>query len=314
VCIIQVTQAISTHTGVRVVGICDTPAELFFRISLALEESIEELVFDYVGLNHLGWVRSVRKAGSDITPLLLNDDARIERLYPAKLFEPSLVRALGLVPTEYLYFYYEAAAAFQNLKKAGATRGEELLRMNDGLLSGMSADVADGCISQALEKYRRYLNRRNASYMRLEGAAQLVSSTPEPDWNPFEGATGYHRIAMDVMRALTAVERSQMVLNVPNEETLSELAPEDVIEVPCIVNRDGPRPIDPGPLPGTVAGLVTAVKSYERLAIRAAVEKSASLAALALFVNPIVGNWEAAKAVVSALRESDPRNLGYLCN
>ena len=26
---------ISTYTGARVVGICDTPAELFFRISLA---------------------------------------------------------------------------------------------------------------------------------------------------------------------------------------------------------------------------------------------------------------------------------------
>jgi 6-phospho-beta-glucosidase len=309
-----ITQAISTHTGARVVGICDTPAELFFRISLALEEPVEELDFDYLGLNHLGWVRSVRKAGRDVTHLLLNDDIRIASLYPAKLFEPSLIRALGLVPTEYVYFYYETAAALQNIKMAGTTRGEELLRMNDGLLSGMSADVAGGRASQALERYRRYLNRRNASYMRLEGAAQSASSTPEPDWNPFEGATGYHRIAIEVMRALTSAEPAQIVLNVPNDKTMSELAREDVIEVPCRVNRDGPRPIATGPLPGAVAGLVTAVKSYERLAIRAAVEQSASLAVLALFVNPIVGNWEAAKTVVAALRENDPRYLGYLCN
>src|SRR5437762_2634008 len=33
-----IAQAISMHTGARVVGICDTPAELFFRIALALQE------------------------------------------------------------------------------------------------------------------------------------------------------------------------------------------------------------------------------------------------------------------------------------
>jgi len=309
-----ITQSITTHTGARVVGICDTPAELFFRISLALEKRLEQLEFDYIGLNHLGWVRSVRESGSDITGSLLKDDARIQALYPTKLFESALIRALGLVPTEYLFFYYEAATALKNQRSAGATRGEELLRLNEGLLSEMSKDVAAGRLSCALETYRRYLNRRNASYMKLEGSAESALSIPEPDWNPFEGATGYHRIAVEAMRALTSPTPIRMVLNVRNQDTLSQLAREDVIEAPCAVDQDGPRPLPTAPLPEVVAGLLLAVKNYERLAIRAAVEKSAALAALALFINPIVGNWSAARELISALRESDPCYLGYLGN
>src|SRR5882762_8743120 len=51
-----ITQAIMSHTGARVVGICDTPTELFHRIALALGATPEEVLCDYVGLNHLGWV------------------------------------------------------------------------------------------------------------------------------------------------------------------------------------------------------------------------------------------------------------------
>jgi 6-phospho-beta-glucosidase len=65
-------------------------------------------------------------------------------------------------------------------------------------------------------------------------------------------------------------------------------------------------------LPETVRGLVLAVKAYERLAIRAAVEKSLELARLALLAYPIVGQWQPATDLLDALVESDPEHLGYL--
>jgi 6-phospho-beta-glucosidase len=62
-----ITQALTQHTKLRTVGICDTPAELFHRIASALGEAQDDLKFDYAGLNHLGWVRRVLLRGSDIT-------------------------------------------------------------------------------------------------------------------------------------------------------------------------------------------------------------------------------------------------------
>jgi len=69
-----ITQAISHHTGVRVIGICDTPTELFHRIALALGEPFEDVHCDYVGLNHLGWIRRVTLRSEDVTAKLLASD------------------------------------------------------------------------------------------------------------------------------------------------------------------------------------------------------------------------------------------------
>lgn len=54
------------------------------------------------------------------------------------------------------------------------------------------------------------------------------------------------------------------------------------------------------------------MKAYERLAIRAAIEKSFDLARLALMVNPIIGDWELSTKVPAAIVNSDRGHLGYL--
>ena len=69
-----ITQAVSHHTGVQVIGICDTPSELFHRIALALGAPAADVHCDYIGLTHLGWVRRVLLRGQDVTASLLADD------------------------------------------------------------------------------------------------------------------------------------------------------------------------------------------------------------------------------------------------
>jgi 6-phospho-beta-glucosidase len=61
-----------------------------------------------------------------------------------------------------------------------------------------------------------------------------------------------------------------------------------------------------------VRGLVLAVKEYERLTIRAAIEGSRDLAKLALMVYPLVGQWERANRMIEALINEDEEHLGYL--
>jgi 6-phospho-beta-glucosidase len=298
-----ITQAISVHTGARVVGICDTPAELFFRIALALREPPEQVECDYLGLNHLGWVRAVHVRGQDVTSRLLDDDGLLRSLYPAPLFSTTLIRALCLIPTEYLFFYYCRRAARANQLVAGATRGEELVNLNRSVMLDLESNIQKGDTAGALRVYRAYLNRRNASYMHLEGSGKSAFAQPDFDWDPFEGATGYHRIAVEAISALSSSEPSRMVLNVPNQGAIDQLEPEDVVEVPCMVDKSGPRPIPVGPIPMAVRGLTISVKTYERLTIEAAVRNQRARADLALFTNPIVGDWEAAQDFMNKLVE-----------
>ena len=263
---------------------------------------------DYAGLNHLGWVRRVQARGEDVTERLLGDEGLLRGLYPAGLFDPALIRALRLIPTEYLFFYYSQRRAYRNQLSAGASRGEELQRMNRGLFEQLGTQTD----AEALETYTEYLQQRNASYMKLEGQGESAFSAVGNEPNPFELATGYHRIALDVMNGLLSERAREIVLNVSNGGAIEDLEAKDVVEVPCEVDRGGARPKRIGRLPEQVRGLTLSVKAYERTAIRSSVEGSRAIAQLALLEYPSVGQWEVAGEVLGAMVEADPEGLGYL--
>jgi 6-phospho-beta-glucosidase len=304
----MMTQALTQNTGLRVIGICDTPSELFWRISEELRAPLEEMEFDYAGLNHLGWVRRVRRNGEDVTERILGDLPLLRRIYPAELFDPEMIATLRLIPTEYLFFYYSQQRAYRNQVRAGMSRGEELQRMNSSLFERLAAETA----ADGLETYRRYLLQRNSSYLKLEAEAGSAFRGEIPDYNVFETATGYHRIALDVMAGLASDRPRHVVLNVRNDGAIEDLEAEDVVEVPCEVDRRGARARRTGALPEGMRGLVIGVKEYERALIRASLAGSARLAKVALMHNPIVGQWEVAGRVLEALIAGDREGLGYL--
>lgn len=303
-----ITQALTHHTSLRVIGICDTPIELFHQIALALGEPYEDVALDYAGLNHLGWVRRVRVRGEDATERLLADETALRRLYPTPLFDPALLQTLRLIPTEYLFFYYSQRRARENQLRAGASRGEELEKMNEDLFRRLREQDP----AQALNTYRHYLMRRNASYMKLEAEAGSAFTAPEEEHDPFQTVTGYHRIALDVITGLLSEQARPVVVNVPNCGAIEDLEDDDIVEVPCDISRRGPTPRRTGRLPDSVRGLVLAVMAYERTAIRAAIEKSGRLAELAMLEYPIIGQWELACELRNAMVRNDPRHLGYL--
>ena len=305
-----ITQALQQHTKLRVIGICDTPAELVHKISQALREAPADVQCDYAGLNHLGWVRRVLVRGQDVTARLLADEHALRKLYHADLFDPLLIRTLQLIPSEYLFFYYSQRKAYENQVTAGASRGEELMRLNGDLFSQLQSESP----RDALGTYRRYLMKRNASYLRLEAEAGTGFQTHMDEPDPFDAPTGYHKIAVEVMMGLVSKQPRTVIVNVRNESSVEDLRADDIVEVPCQISMEGVKPSQVGTLPESVRGLVLAVKAYERSAIRAAVEKSWPMALLAMLEYPIIGQWEIAERLRATWKTVDPENLGYLQN
>nr|MBA3350433.1 6-phospho-beta-glucosidase [Actinomycetota bacterium] len=126
-----ITQALQNHTGVKVIGICDTPTAMKRTIARVLEVPGDAVRLDYVGLNHLGWVRRVLVDGADRLPELLD---RFEDLRAAGAewapFDPGLVRDLGMLPNEYLYYFYYREQALEHIRCSGNTRGQQLETLN----------------------------------------------------------------------------------------------------------------------------------------------------------------------------------------
>ena len=114
-------------------------------------------------------------------------------------------------------------------------------------------------------------------------------------------ASGYHRIALDVMTALTGARPARIVVNTRNANAVPSLPARDVVETACYVAEDSITPERVAPLPDPVMGLVQSVKAYERAAIEAALNGSPLSARKALLIHPAIGEWEPTAALLQDL-------------
>lgn len=308
-----ITQAVSDHTDAKVIGICDTPNHMFHRMADALGVPYEKIECDYVGLNHLGWIRGVKVDGKDVFDSILGNEDLLAQFYAVPMFDPAMVRALRLIPTEYLYFYYERTKALAMQRQSHTTRGAEILKLNGTLLDDLARLEAEGAATQLVERYSAYLNRRSGSYMRVEGkgGSAFDAAIDGLRWDPFRTAHGYHKVAMNVMSALTGARPAQCILNVKSGGQVQDLAPDEVAEINCDVSADTVTPRRVGALPDAVQGLVHSVKGYERAAIGAARGDSLDERRKALLVHPAIGEWGttdglARELLVGGVFGSDP--------
>ncbi|MEU9480122.1 6-phospho-beta-glucosidase [Streptomyces sp. NPDC048191] len=296
-----VTEAMSRHLGERVIGICDSPVGLGRRIARVLGADPQETFIDYVGLNHLGWVRGVRVAGRDELPRLLADPALLGSFEEGKLFGVDWLRSLGVIPNEYLHYYYfnrEAVRAYQDAEQTrGAFLRDQQARFYD---EALRTDRS------ALDLWDRTRAEREATYM-----AENRESAGAGEREAEDLSGGYEKVALALMRAIARDERTTLILNVRNGKTFSALDGDAVIEVPCLVDAGGARPLAAGPLPSHATGLVCSVKAVEREVLAAAESGSRQTAVKAFALHPLVDSVNVARRLVERYAEVHP-GLAYL--
>ncbi len=315
-----VTQAVATETRARIIGICDTPMELFERVAHVLALPFERCLFDYFGLNHLGWLREADADGRPQLSRLWDRPDLLSRVYRAPIFDVERLREIRLLPTEYVFFYDEPQRALRNLQRAGETRGGVVARLNAQLYEALRRPDAD---RQRI--YEEYLRQRDGGYMQLEtgaspipdpksprstlrrGSPELAALDPQAASeggqlpNPESRLGGYDRIALAVVRAISHDSGRIIPLNVSNRGNLPSLADEDIVEIPCTVTANGPLPLHVGRVPPNVEPLLVRVKEYERLAVGAGLARSRDLAIAALAHHPLVDDRGLATRLIDAL-------------
>ncbi|MGW0029909.1 6-phospho-beta-glucosidase [Streptomyces sp. NPDC003314] len=297
-----VTEAMSRVLGDRVVGICDSPVGLGRRVARILGADPDEAWIDYVGLNHLGWLRGLRVGGRDQLPRLLADEEALGSFEEGRLFGPEWLRSLGAIPNEYLHYYYFNREAVHAYRTAGRTRGAYLRDQQGAFYEEMGKPD-----TPALAAWRRTLADREATYMAANREAAGVGERDEADLE----SGGYEKVALALMRAVARDERTTLILDVRNGTTLSVLDADAVIEVPCLVDANGARPVAVAPLPYHAVGLVTAVKAVEREVLAAAESGSRETAVKAFALHPLVDSVAVARRLVEAYAAEHP-GLAYL--
>ena len=292
----MITEAMQHVLGNRVVGICDSPIGLAARAARALGIS-GPVVPEYVGLNHLGWLRGLSVDGVDRLPELLADDARLSTIEEARLIGADWVRALGALPNEYLYYFYRTREAVAAILDAPQTRGEYLCEQQEGFYAAAAADPAT-----AWQRWQRVRDERDASYM-----AESRDAAGAGERDAVDVATGgYQQVAVALMRALSGGPPATMILNVRNGSAVAGLPAAAVVEVPCIVGPHGVTPLATAPLPLGMLGLLQQVKAVEQDTIEAAVTGSAELALRAFAGHPLVDSVGVAEQLLAGYRARLP--------
>ena len=314
-----ITQAIAAQGKVPVVGVCDTPGSAVGRLAEFLGLDAWTVAGSYAGLNHLGWICSLPDGGRDRLGELLarfEELQRFDQRFAA--FDPALVRRVGAIPTEYVYYFYDPRRYLDGVARAGASRGQDVLRLNAELLGGLAAAFSEGGTAAAWQVYDLLMGVRRDTYMRTD--MQGASGQPEararraaagPPSLAEARIGGYEGLALQVIEGLAGRGPAEVIVNTPGGAALG-LADADVVETAARVDTGGLTPLAVPDLPRSARGLVEQVKEYERAIVEAALTGDAGLAAVALSLHPLVPGITAARELMAAYLDGHGDQLAYL--
>ena len=265
-----IAEAVTRHTGARLIGLCSGIPGLQARLRELLEPEFGPVRTYCVGLNHLGFVhRFLAADGREITGAAL---AVLERAASAAedhagVAPPEWMRLLHAVPMGYLRYYYARKQTVEQALAKPQTRAEEIMEIERRIF----AEAAD---PQTIGKPEALAKR---------------------------GGGGYAGVTFQFLRAIHFNTGDELVCTVPNAGAVEGIEAAAGVEVVCRVDAAGAHPLPVGPIPLAFRGLVQAVKAYETLAVEAAIHQNRSLAIQALLNHPLVGDLATAEALVDEM-------------
>ncbi len=298
-----VTQALHSAGYHRIIGICDAPSSMKYRMANNLGVTEEELYVEFFGLNHLSWIKSVQLHGEEIMPKLIADDAFLSSIQELEIFDRDVIRKTGMLPNEYLYYYYHRERALANIEKSEMTRGQTIEKVNIAMMRELKAMDIDANPEEALQTFLYYMQLRENSYMSIESG---TANRPmlEKGSLPVPEGMGYAGVMLDCIEGMQSEEGRTLVLSILNNGSIPFLSDDDVVEVTCKVTKNGIEPVAQTSIPEMCELYIRLIKRYERLTVEAVREHSEDKAVEALMMHPLINSYSLAKKLIADYNEA----------
>ncbi|MCC2252402.1 6-phospho-beta-glucosidase [Virgibacillus sp. AGTR] len=271
-----VTEALLKHSSHRkVVGVCNVPINMKITIAKLLDVPVDDIHITFAGLNHMSYGMDVHVNGKsrlqEVIALLANPENQLsmKNITPIP-WEEEFLKGLGMIPSPYHRYYY----------KTGEILEKELEEYRQGKTR---AEVVKELENQLFELYKD------------------TSLNIKPPQLEQRGGAYYSNVACDLISSIHNDKGDIQTLNVINNGAISNLPNDTVVEVNCVVTKNGPIPLTVGALPPSINGLIQQIKSFELAAIDAAISGSSQKALLALCINPLVTSDLKAKQIMEEL-------------
>lgn len=270
----------------KVINICDMPIDLMYKMAdmVGLKEW-QELDFSYYGLNHFGWFTSIKdKDGNDLLPQIkehvsktgfadgIGSGQHIEESWIETFTKAKDVYALDpeTIPNTYLKYYFYPDFVLEHTDP-NHTRVDEVREHREKDVFSMCQSIIDAGTAKDVE-------------IELDAHATYI---------------------VDLARALAENTKERFLLIVPNEGAVPNFDPTAMVEIPCLVGKDGFEKINQGYIPQFQKGLMEQQVSVEKLVVEAWIEGSYQKLWQALTLSKTVPSAKVAKAILDDLIEAN---------
>lgn len=271
----------------RIINICDMPIGMEHNIAkIAGVPSRKHMDIRYYGLNHFGWYTSVKdKEGNEMIPKIIEHikeygfidgeegmkTAKKDSWFETNLFTKNIIQTdPTTIPSSYLKYYLFPDYVVEHDDK-NYTRANEVM-------DGRERDVFSACAE--------------------------IEKNGHSKGSPLE--VGIHaEFIVDLATALAFNTHERMLLIVENNGSIENIPSDAMVEIPCIVGKDGYEPLSIGKIPTFQKGLMEQQIAVEKLVVEAWIEKSYQKLWQAFMLSKTVPSATVAKQLLDDLLEAN---------
>jgi alpha-galactosidase len=259
----------TSELGVKTVGLCHSVQGTSKMLARELDVPYDEVTFDSAGVNHTAWFTTFRRGDEDLIP-------RIREVMTERHLRAS---SAGVRAADELYGGGSEHVRSELMELTGYFHTE----------SSHHASEYWAWFRKSPELVRQYISKRWDYYE--------ICSAHSPDHNvdefvrksEAEGLAPSEEYGAFIIDSIVTGTRRVIYGNVPNTGLITNLGSDCCVEVACLVDGLGLRPIVYGSLPPACAALNAVQVNVQRLAVRAALEADRSLVYVAVALDPLTG-------------------------
>ena len=246
-------------TEVPIVGLCHSVQGTSRKLADMLGVPYEELKWECAGINHMAWFTTLEHQGRDMYPVLKEKmkDPEFLALDPVRL---DAMLYLG-------YFVTESSGHFSEYIPYYRKR-QDLIDQHCG--TGYEGET--GFYATQWPTWRANTD---------QDIQDLISGKKEISLK-----RSYEYAAL-IIEAMAKNEPTVIYGNVKNTGLIENLPQDGIVEVACMINRNGINPCYFGRLPEQLAALNRSNMSFFELSVEAVLQKDRDMAMRALMMDPL---------------------------
>ena len=262
-----VMQALIQRTELNAVGIVDMPASIMRTIAERLRLPVNELDFDFIGLDRLGWIQDIHADGKSVMGKAVA--SLLE--HPADALDSEVIEIFRMIPTRSISLYFHREEVLKRQKSQTRAR----------------ANVLYEAEKQILDLYRD------------PGLHEI------PELTRARNAVWFEETIVPLFSNLESKDKGNVILSMRNDGAIRDLPDVASVEIPASVSKKGIEPRKVGDCPHFLKGLFAMVKESDRMVVEAIQHRSYDLALQSLAMNPFVPSLEKARNYLNRALEEE---------